>query len=801
MKDTGNHIKLFLFMLLLALGSVVNAQELLKVINLSDLNPVENVLIRGREKELLTDVNGTADLSVFRDDEMLTIQHPNYRTVRFTVKELREKGLELALSETVLKLGEVVLSASKWEAAEEALPLHVSKMTLREIRFNNPSTSADMLGHSGEVFIQKSQLGGGSPMIRGFSANRVLITVDGIRMNNAIFRSGNLQNVISIDPHSVLNSEVIFGPGTVSYGSDALGGVMDFQSLKTYVSPNEATYVYGNALLRYGSAANEGTAHIDIGVKTRNFGIISSLSYTSFGDLRQGSHGPDDYLRKEYVKTMDGKDSIVQNADPLVQRFSGYDQLNLLQKIRYAKGPWNVEYSLHYSITSDVPRYDRLTQYREGDLRYAEWYYGPQKWILNSFRVENSKSTTMYDKVRFILGYQIFEESRNDRVLNGNELRSRTENVRAYQANVDFEKQWNRANFYYGIEGLFNTVGSEGQQRALDDLEWVPIASRYPDGSTWSSYSAYGQFEIPVNEKLQWSTGVRLNYVGSRSDFDTTFYPFPFSEANLDNVALNGSFGFNYRPTDQWVIKGNLGTAFRAPNIDDIGKVFDSGEGIVIVPNPELESEYVYNFDLGVRRYVRESIEIQVTGFFSLLTNVMARRPYSLDGQDSIWYDGTYSEVHALQNVDGAYITGIQFALFYDLSPQWSTVVRANYQHGRASDGDYLRHVAPFFGMWSLVYQKAKFKSELSYVLNGAIRSDRLAFSERDKAWIYALDENGLPYSPSWSRFDIKFSYQVMKEFQMNFGLENIFDIRYRPYSSGISGAGRNIFIAARSSF
>ena len=104
---------------------------------------------------------------------------------------LREKTLE-----------GVVISANKWEQKLNEVPNKIVKINKNDILRNNPQTSADLLGQSGNVFIQKSQLGGGSPMIRGFATNRVLLVADGVRMNNAIYRSGNLQNVISIDPLS-----------------------------------------------------------------------------------------------------------------------------------------------------------------------------------------------------------------------------------------------------------------------------------------------------------------------------------------------------------------------------------------------------------------------------------------------------------------------------------------------------------------------------------------------------------------------------------------------------------------------
>ena len=91
------------------------------------------------------------------------------------------------------------------------------------IEFTNPMTSADLLERGGYVYIQKSQLGGGSPMIRGLSTNRLVLSVDGVRLNNAIFRSGNIHNVISISPMNIENTEVIMGSASVLYGSDAIG--------------------------------------------------------------------------------------------------------------------------------------------------------------------------------------------------------------------------------------------------------------------------------------------------------------------------------------------------------------------------------------------------------------------------------------------------------------------------------------------------------------------------------------------------------------------------------------------------
>ncbi|WP_084607817.1 TonB-dependent receptor plug domain-containing protein [Prevotella dentasini] len=149
-----------------------------------------------------------------------------------------------------VRLDEVVVSASKWRQNISEQPKRISVITPGESLFQNPQTAADLLELSGQVYVQKSQLGGGSPMIRGFATNRLLYSVDGIRMNTAIFRSGNLQNVISLDPFAMERTEVLFGPGSVIYGSDAMGGVMSFTTKNPVFSPVAGKVRWG-AVLRH----------------------------------------------------------------------------------------------------------------------------------------------------------------------------------------------------------------------------------------------------------------------------------------------------------------------------------------------------------------------------------------------------------------------------------------------------------------------------------------------------------------------------------------------------------------------
>ena len=242
---------------------------------------------------------------------------------------------EVGMEPSDVLLDQVVVSASRWNQSERSVPGHITLIPAKQTVLQNPQTAADMLLTSGEVFIQKSQQGGGSPMIRGFGTNRLLYSVDGVRMNTAIFRSGNIQNVISLDPLAIENTEVFFGPGSVIYGSDAIGGVMSFTTLRPQMSLSGDQLISGHAVARYASANAEKTVHGDVNIGWHRWALLSSFSSSDYGDLRMGRQGPDDYLSTFYVQRQDSVDRVIENTDPLVQRPSGYQQINLMQKVRF----------------------------------------------------------------------------------------------------------------------------------------------------------------------------------------------------------------------------------------------------------------------------------------------------------------------------------------------------------------------------------------------------------------------------------------------------------------------------------
>ncbi len=769
--------------------------------------PVSDVLIYNQSKTVSTVTNkaGKADSRLFENSEMILFQHPSYYTVKLKIEDLRKKHYKVSLNEKLIDLEEIVVSANSWEVNKKEVPNKIEVIKRKDIDLRNPATSADMLEKSGMVFVQKSQLGGGSPMIRGFAANKILFVLDGVRMNNAIYRSGNLQNITQADVNSVKSTEIIFGPGTNIYGSDALGGVIDIHLKAPMQNNTEKWKISGRAMGRTASAAFEKTGHLSLNVANDKWAFLTMITLSDFNDLRMGSHGNDFYLRPQYATVINGSDSVVTNPNPLLQKYSGYRQFNITQKIRVnIDNLSSLNLNFYYSGTSDVPRYDRLIQKKDSKLKYAQWYYKPQQWVMANLQYLNHQKNKLSDNYKATLAYQHVTEGRNDRNFGDEWLRERVETVDAISLNLNSDKALGHNQYiYYGFEGVYNYVASTGYKNNIVTGEHIPTATRYPDaGTDYLLGGIYLTYKKNFGQKdFTFQSGVRASYSYIHSGFnDTSWYHLPYSAITLNNGAVTGNTGLVYHPNG-WKISLNLSSGYRAPNLDDVAKVFDSEPGNVVVPNSGLKPEYLYNADFTMEKSFKNKIRVEATAFYSYLHNAMVRRDFTLNGVDSMMYDGEMSKIQAVVNAGHAYIYGVNGVLSVQLSRFFALNISANYIKGYDDEGFALRHVSPFFAYGSLRFEYEKMRLELTSVYNGEVSYANLAPTERDKTHLYAPDVLGNPYSPAWNTLNLRGSYAFNQTFLLTLGVENIFDKRYRPYSSGISAPGINFMTALSVSF
>lgn len=789
-------------------ATVLSEAQNIKVLNLATKEPVFGVAIYNvdKSKSVITNFRGEAELGQFSTTEFIYFKHLSHVLKKITKLQLGQSNKVYLVSNTQ-GLEEVVISASKFEQSKKDIPQKIVSVNAKNIQFTNPQTSADLLENTGQVYVQKSQMGGGSPMIRGFSTNRLLITVDGIRINNAIFRGGNLQNVISIDPLTIQNTEVTLGSGSEIYGSDAIGGVMSFYTQKPKLSYIDSLLIDSNLVLRYATASEEKTGHFDINLGYKKWAFVTSASYTDFGDLRMGKHGPDDYLRPEFVLANDtGSDVIIQNHNPMIQKQTGYDQINLMQKAHYE--PYqNLSFDLgvFYSATSNNPRYDRLIRYKEGTLRSAEWYYGPQKWFMSNLQVTKlSSNSNIHDKVKATVAYQNFQESRIDRDFQSTTRNIREESVDAFSFNLDFENLLStKTEFFYGLEYIYNQVNSNGNEVDISTNTVIPTVSRYPNGSSWQSAAVYSSIKYKPNTKFVFQSGLRFNYVISKADFteNNVYLNLPFSSSKNEAGAITGTAGISWSPnkTMQW--KFNASSAFRAPNIDDIGKVFDSEPGSVVVPNENLKPEYAYGGEVGLKLTFDDAIILDMNTYYTYLDNALVRRDYTLNGESEIMYDGELSNVQAIQNASKAWIYGFEIGAKINFSKHLNLTSQYNIIGGSEVEGAVevpVRHVAPQFGNTHLVWTTKNLKFDLFANYNSELSFNQLAPSEIEKDYLYALDENRNPYSPKWYTLNLRTQFQLTNTTTLTASLENITNQRYKTYSSGIAAAGRNFILSLK---
>ena len=752
-----------------------------------------------------TDKNGNVSLDKFSRSDTLTIKQYGFKEEKLPKSKLKNTLILLYDNEL---LDEVVISASKFSQKFREVPKKVTQINRSMIEFTNPMTSADLLERGGYVYIQKSQLGGGSPMIRGLSTNRLVLSVDGVRLNNAIFRSGNIHNVISISPMNIENTEVIMGSASVLYGSDAIGGVMNFYTKKAKLSNDSNPNIQININSRYSSASNEKMYHIDFNYGLEKIAFLSSFSKSDFDDLTMGIHGPSDYLRPNYVtQNSAGDDVLVTNSKPRVQRNTGYSQTNFMQKVLYEPNEdLSIDIGIHFSKTGNIPRYDRLIRTNENEgLYYSEWYYGPQEWLLiNSQLTYIPKETKFYDELKFGSSFQRFSESRNSRRFSDSFLKSREEELDIFSLNLDFFKKISEnSNITYGLEMIENKVGSFAKSINISDLSETPISTRYPDNSSLNSLGLYINYKTKIIEDVFFQSGVRYSSTVLKSDLsqNNIYYDFMYENTTLENGAFVGGIGLSWVRNiyNNW--KFNINTAFRSPNIDDLAKVFDSEPGSVVVPNPDLKPERSFGLEFGGYFRTKNNIELDFSSYVTYLYNSFIRDDFTLsNGVSEIIYDGELSQIQALQNSSKSFIYGIEFGINMFLNKNFRMKSQHNLIAGYELDdlpfGMPVRHIPPNYGNFHLIYNNGDFTIDTYLNYNSKISFNNLAESERAKPYMYALDENGNPYSPSWMTFNVRSKYSFSKMLNINFTVENITNKLYRPYSSGISAPGINFIFS-----
>lgn len=809
-------IKSLIFILLLSGSSILFGQEI-KIYN-EFLEPIIMVEVISMQsgKKVFTNEKGFAQAKGFEENDTLFIAREGYIPVTLPLKTIRLLlNYQVLLHyETIFLEGveaTVTVRARKFNKARRPIKLDV--VTKENIFKVGSQTASDILEETGNIQIQKSQSGGGSPIIRGMEANKVLLVIDGVRMNNAIYRGGHLQNSITLDNNILEQVDISYGPGSVSYGSDALGGVIHYYT-KNPLNNSDSLFHFNGAFSSSYSSANQGlTTHLDFSLSKQKWGSLTSISYKQFGKVTMGknrTHGYNDWGIVNHNQGFEnGQDTMLLNLDTNTQQHTDYNQTDLLQKIVYRpNNKISFTFNGQYSSSSKINRYDQLTKYKNGKLKYAEWYYGPQKRLLTALTTEIKDENSFFDNASIILSYQDIEESRITRKFNNLDRISRIEKVKLGALNLDFSKHLkNKTKLFYGGETTHNNVKSKSLSTNIQNQEEQINSTRYPDNGSKMSTGAIYVNLTQSYEKLLWKFGNRLTFTSLEANFkDTNFIHLPFDKIKANSQAFSSSFGLVISPTNSFRINTNLSSGFRTPNIDDFGKVFEIDD-YVVIPNNNIKPEYAYTGELGFsktfrRNYIEKDSSytrlhfatISATGYYTLLDNLIVKSDFRLNENDSIVYEGEMKKVQANINLDNGFIYGISGGLKLSFNRYIKLKSTLNYTVGRVtSTNQPLAHIQPLFGRTSLIFDLPKWNLEFYGVYNGQKKIIDFAPGGTDNS-----DEATVDGIPKWYTLNIRGGYQFNSKISVQAGIQNLMDVHYKTFSSGISAVGRSFNISTR---
>lgn len=765
---------LFFTLFLLLFTQPLFSQTLL-LLDESTLEPISSVAVFSvnSERHVLSDSLGRVFLDGFKKTDVLVFQHPSFVRAHALKSSFNEASFVFYLKKNTQVLEEVVLSFKD--------RINSINLPFRSVESSfSVQMSADVLSNSGVVFVQKSQFGGGSPILRGFESSRVLLLFDGVRLNNAIYRSGHSQYSLSVDPFFVKKTDIQTNSTSVFFGSDALGGSFNFLPISS--KENEGFSVFFSSSF---SSFNRG-AHSGFGLSFSNdsFSYLSSFVVGKSSDMTMGK-------RRLHQDSLWGlvplyfKDGVLkENKEENIQPNTSFSSFGFFQSGSVSlKKNRRLDFTHLSSSSSFFPRFDKLNDTLEGGVpKFSLWEYGPQKLSFLKLSYSSLLSSFWGEKQTTFFSFQKTQESRHTQKSNDPFSFHRKEGVDAFLFKSSFSKKTKHASFLYGIDFWHNNVSSNAysENDSLSGLFFCP--TRYPSGGSYMGDFSFFLFGEKKIKSWFLNAGGRASFSYLSLFFnDSSLFISDFKQRNLSFVgsfiALKnlsfGSFSFG------------VNNSYKNPNIDDTGKFFEKN-GYVTVPNVLLKPEKTYSFFIDFS-YKKGSFSFLNSVFFSYVNSAIVKRPFSFNGDSLFLYDGELLPVEANINTTGAFVSGFTSSFSYEKKKLFLFSVDLNYTYGKdLLTSEPMSHIPPFFGKTSFSFYKKNYTFSFYSLFNGAKPKSRYAPGSVDNI------EEALPFgTPAW----FTLNFLIKKTFKNNysFALEatNLLDVHYKTFSSGVSAPGR----------
>ena len=746
--------------------------------------PLQSVRIEHdlNHESTISDIVGNFSLPGLSEGVLtLTFSHIGYRPRSVTVATPLDSSLRVSLTPVVLILDEdVVVTASRTPESVLDVPALVTVLTRQTIRERNIQQTPELLREAAGVTVQKTNQGGGSPRIRGFRANKLLFLIDGIRMNNATYRGGNFQYLNTIDTQSIERMEIVHGPNSVMYGSDALGGVINAITVEPDMGNRDGIHKSIGFTSQLSTADRTRTGNLSMDLSSLRWGARISGGIKSYGDVTRGKNGGDELMSRLR------NDSRTARILDQTQRPNAYESFDLNARFRFQLADLHL-LSLAYQDNrqSKVPRYDVVETISDSSR-----HFDPQIRRLVFVRYINDRATRLYNNISASVSWHRQFE-RRIRLRFGNPNASIDQfGTNSYGVQVHFNKVVKPGHhLVYGGDIYYDDVGARSYAQSIDTGDRISTAPLFPDGSTFVTNGYFIKGEWKVAPAITITPGLRWSLSRLEAPFKSgPLNPFSFGPIAQSSSALTGSIGVVADISDRGRWVANVGQGFRTPNLDDVSKLGPGKGGTIFeVPNSGLSPEKSLSIDSGLK--IDTGVwQANVIGFYNRIHDLLLRRPALLNGSPTAFDAGDTLQVFRKENGGQAFTAG--FAASIGVRLHGPVTFRANmgYTYGEdTTRKEPLTAIPPLNGLVGLDWEDPRFR------VSGNVRySDEQRRLSAEDQLDLRIPEGG---SPAWYTLNLRGSIALKKHVQIQWALTNILDQNYREHSSGLNAPGRNIIL------
>ncbi|MBT8137370.1 MAG: TonB-dependent receptor [Gammaproteobacteria bacterium] len=665
-------------------------------------------------------------------------------------------GVTQALEEG--RMEEVQVTAGRVEQSTTEVPAAVTVIDSDELERQAPVIAVDLLRGVTGAFVQQTTPGQGIPIIRGLKGSEVLHLVDGMRLNNALFRNAPNQYLALVDPNILERIEAVRGPSPSLYGADAMGGVV--QLVSTLPQTGVAPVTSGRLFFDYGSADSVGTTHLSVARSGETAAALVAASYQDVGDRRSGDN------------TRLTNTSYTARAGRAALRLAAGADHEWLFDLQYLRQP-------------GTPRHDELVAgFGQTEPASAEFSFEPNQRLFAHARYQWRNVSRLIDDLEMHFGLQAMRDDRRTRDLGSTSLRRERNESELLGLSAQLRSApFGDHRLTSGVEAYFDEVTSSRTATDISDGSVSSIRSRFPDGSTMDNLALYLHDEFTASDRLTLDVGGRYTRV------DVSLPPADRgigAEVSVDDLTANLGAVLVVAPRVSLV--ANIGRGFRAPNIFDLGTLGPRPGNRFNIANPALGPEEVITVDAGIKfagsRFIGEAIAWRAD-YRDKITSV-------LTGDT----DSQGRSVVQSQNAASVDLWGVEAGgrvVSRDGRVEFSGTL--NYTYGEEGNGltQPADRIPPLNGRLGVLWHGDRWWLETA--VRFAAEQDRLSDRDIDDPRIDPAGTSG------WASADVRAGWDLNERFSAQLRLDNLLDRRYREHGSGIDAPGRSLGIRLEAVF